>query len=387
MTIASDITVTISPQRNGVTAAPSAFKPGETLRLTVLELRGDRALIDFGTFRSIADIKVPVSLGDVLLVRVLDPGNPLKLSLIGAESKQPASDFSARPQQALSEDSLQRTKADLRPILNHLIETAGKQLPRQILNAMAVLNGHLEGFDCKAGPSELAPQIQARLENSGIFFEKKMESALSRGLGILPSKADPNLTDLSEVRAVIAKDLKANLLILKKFSEDKEVLQKVVDSRWLAILSKSMESLLTDIVHQQARALHQRDNPLPFQIFTFSLPLSDGSKKAKLKVYYPKKGRHRTKAGFQISLLLCMDRLGDIRADFFLLGQDLTITFFVTDSPAKRKIEEHGSSIKESLNPLFEQVLLKLVVSKKKIVDFEREDLTAAIDQRINLRI
>jgi hypothetical protein len=387
MGFASDITVIISPQGSGAPSAPTAFKPGETLRLTVIELRGDRALIDFGTFRSIADIKVPVSLGDILLVRVLEAGNPLKLSLIGAESKHQVTDFSARPRERRFELSLQRIQTDLRPMLNHFMESNWKHLPRQILNAIARLNGHFEEFDFKGGTDQLARQIQTKLENSGFFFEKRMERALQRWFEILPGKANLNSADLSEVRTIIANDLKANLLLLKKFGEDKDALQKMADSRWLAALSKSMDTLLMDIAQQQSRVLQQRDNSSPFQVFSFLLPLSEGQKKARLKVYYPKKDKHKTKEEFQISLLLSMDRLGDIRTDFFLLGQDLTITFFVPDGPTKRKFEDHCPSIKQSLHHLFDQVFLKLVVSRKKIVAFEREDLTDAVDKRINLRI
>lgn len=384
---AADVTVMIGPQPSGSPAAARSFRPGQILRLTVLELRGDRAVIDFGTFRSIAEIKVPVSLGDELHVRVLDSGNPLKLGLVGIESKHSADDFSSQARQALSGALPQSQKADLRPILNQFIETAGKELPRQILNALTVLNRYFEGFDARADTIRLATQIQASLENSGLFLESKLANVFSRWLEIQPNQAGPNLALLTEVKSIFAGDLKSNLLILKKFIEDKATATRLAHPQWLTILSKSTNELLTDLARQQARMLQQKDNSSPFQMVTFSLPLSDGRKNAKLRVYYPKKAGVRTKAGYQISLLLSLDRLGDIRTDFSLLGLDLTITFYIPDAFTKKKLEAQGPFIKASLDHLFEQVLVKLVVSKKKIVEFEREDLTADTDKRINLRI
>ena len=60
------------------------IRPGHTLKLRVLALNGNRALIDFGPFRTHADIKVPVTLGEELLVKVLQADNQLKMKLLGS---------------------------------------------------------------------------------------------------------------------------------------------------------------------------------------------------------------------------------------------------------------------------------------------------------------
>ena len=64
MDISSQITVAIKPELYQFVLKTSSFKPGSTLTLKVVELRGDRALIDFGQFRATADIKIPVALGE-----------------------------------------------------------------------------------------------------------------------------------------------------------------------------------------------------------------------------------------------------------------------------------------------------------------------------------
>jgi len=93
MDATSQITVALKPElfRSGLKM--SSLKPGDTLLLKVLELRGDRALIDFGNFRATADLKVPVGLGEVLSVKVQESGKQLTLSLLNTELKiNPAAD-------------------------------------------------------------------------------------------------------------------------------------------------------------------------------------------------------------------------------------------------------------------------------------------------------
>ena len=91
--------------------------------------------------------------------------------------------------------------------------------------------------------------------------------------------------------------------------------------------------------------------------------------------------------GFQISLLLAMDRLGDIRTDLYLLERDLSVTFFVKDQTARSRILKYQTDLQHLLNPFFNQTLLRVVISEKKIDDFEQEDAQIANDRRVDLRI
>ena len=95
MDITAQITVSIKPELSESLLNVNSFKPGSTLKLKILELRGDRALIDFGKFRATADIKVPVTLGEELRVKVLESGRQLKMSVIGPEQKIPLGTDSA----------------------------------------------------------------------------------------------------------------------------------------------------------------------------------------------------------------------------------------------------------------------------------------------------
>ena len=82
-----------------------------------------------------------------------------------------------------------------------------------------------------------------------------------------------------------------------------------------------------------------------------------------------------------------MGRIGEVRTDFFLMKKDLSITFFVKDDVSKTHFDKHFDEIREPLNPLFDYLVLKTVVSEKKIHDFHHEDLDSGADRQIDLRI
>lgn len=303
----SQITVSIKPELHQSVFNTSSFKPGSTLSLKVLELCGGRALIDFGSFRATADVKVPVTLGEELLVRVQESGRLLKLSLLSPEPKNISSADSIAPRpEKLPEEKFKRIQSDLKQILNHYLEskTTGK-IPKPIFDLV----------------------------------------------------------------------------------ENQAALQKIFDSKKLATLSRVVDVLLTEHTSQQGRAVKQGDSVELFQVFTYALAPEKEKQAAKLKIYYPKKEKAGSKKGFQISLLLAMDRLGDLRTDFYLLEKDLTMTFFVQDQTTRLKIQENSPELRELLNPFFNQVLLRIMVSKTKIKDFGHEDIQTISERRLDIRI
>jgi len=388
MDITSQITVSLKPEQSESLLSVNSFKPGTTLKLKILELRGDRALIDFGKFRATADIKIPVTLGEELRVKVLESGRQLKMSVIGPEQKTPLGTDS--PPVGLEDPmghSLKKAQTDLKLILNQVLESqTGKSLPQSILNILNGLNTHFESFNLEIITAKLIPQLKTYLENSGIFLEKYLENSILKSLGSSESVSLKQLPDLSDAKHILDRDLKANLMAMKFLMEDREALQKFFSPRALATLNNSIYSLLDHISHQQGRAAGQLDSGEPFQIFSFVLPLKEDEQTARLKVYYQKKKSGADK-GFRISLLLSLDRMGDLRTDFFLLDKDLAITFFVKEELVKAKIQENFLELQELLHGFFNQILLKVIVSEKKVADFDHEDRQVSGDSRVDLRV
>jgi hypothetical protein len=261
---------------NRLASNTGIFQPGSILTIRILELNGNRALIDFGAGRTMADIKLPVTEGEELLVKVQQSAARPNLELISSNPKSPSGDNTV----------------------------------------------------------------------------------------VLPT---PTI-DL-ESRSIIQSD------------------QRALDSGSSGILRKSIEFLLGDINRQQGRAVRLSDSTDPFQMFSFCLPLSQDRQPAQLKLYYPRKQKTGSKQGFQISLLLSMAHLGDLRTDLYLLDRDLSVTFFVKTQTACSKIQHYQTDLQHLLSPFFDQTVLRVVVSEKKIDDFEREDIRIENDRRVDLRI
>jgi hypothetical protein len=389
MAITSQITVSVKPEFYKSTLKMGGLEPGNTLKLKIIGLQGDRALIDFGNFRTTADIKIPVTLGEELTVKVLEVGRQLKLGVINSDQKNPGvSEAPGQRRQAPPAENLNKIGNELSRILNHAADLSGdKKSPSSIFNVLARLNSYFEPFELKEIMAELLPRLKSHFDNSGIFFEKSLERIISQALEEKDGPPTKSLADLSEIKAVFSRDLKPNLLLLQHFLEGKETLQKIFDPNTLAVLKGAVDSLLADITRQQGRAVTQLESTDPFQVFEYTLPLKEGDQAAKLKIFYEKKQKSGLKEGFQISLLLSMNRLGDVRTDFSLLGNDLNLTFYVTEPSTKITIQDNFRELDDLLHDLFDQVQLKVMVSGKKVKDFDRPDVQMTGNHKVDLRI
>jgi hypothetical protein len=388
MELPSQIAVSIRPDLYPPGLNPEMLKPGSILRLKVLELKGDRALIDFGKFRTTADVKIPVAIGDVLLVRVQEFDRQLKLNLLNPEQvKAQTTDPMPQPGEYLTAESFNKILTELRPILNQLAALQGSsKMQVSIVNIFEALNTHFESFDLNKIAAEIVPRLKGYIENSGLFLEKILESGILKSSEDAAERESARPTAL-DLQMLAPRDLKANLLMLKNSVENESDLSKILDHKTLTTLRNAVDALLIDIEQQQGRAVKKLDTAEAFQVFNYMLPLKDANQAAGLKVYYQKKSKTGARKGLQISLLLSMDRLGDLRTDFYLLEKDLTVTFFVKDRSTKTRLQEHYFELQELLTPLFDQVLLRAIISEKKIKDFHHEDIQTAGDRRVDLRI
>ena len=212
--------------------------------------------------------------------------------------------------------------------------------------------------------------IRSYIEIAGFFFEKKMADLIVELAHPPDAKGFQELIRDPRIRTIMGGDLKPILLMLKAYLDMPDVKARIPDAKALAQFKGTLDMLLSDIHNQQSRAVHKHDLADPYQVFSFTLPLKENEEKARLKLYCPKKKSGGSKAGFKISLLLELSRIGEIRTDFSLLQKDLSITFFVKDNASKTLFENHYKEIRETLNSMFNYLVLKTVVSEKKIAEF-----------------
>ncbi|WP_157067482.1 hypothetical protein [Desulfosarcina cetonica] len=235
----------------------------------------------------------------------------------------------------------------------------------------------------------LMQKVRSFIENSGIYFEKKLESVV-RSLQPGPPDGAPatmasQLADHPAVRALIDTDLKPNLLVLKQFLEAQTEKTQNPDRAMLETLRSVVDRTLTNIEQQQQAATERPASADVFQAFSHLLHLADPKQNARLKVYYAKKNKDEEAKPPRVSLLLEMDRLGTLRSDLWMVGKDLNITFFVKDADVKSTIEAVHHQIKTMLHDTFNTVAVSVVVSEKKIDAFDGEDLLPAVRRQLDV--
>jgi hypothetical protein len=390
MDISSLLQSILDPQLNRSAWAQQVIKAGDVFRLKVVDVKDNqRALVDLGKFRALAEVNFPVKAGADLLVKVTGTEGQLRLQLIDSESRAVVGSKNGSGQlKILSFELFDKIQSDIRQAAHQILKLPQSQLPPEhISRALAALDAHFESIDLNRNMEKWLPLLKSRLEETGLFFEKKLGDII-RQLADLP---EPDLARelirSPEIKKILTQDLKPVLLVLKEYLEIPDSISKTLDAKSLASFKGTLDMLLADISNQQSRAISRHELPDPFQAFSFVLPLKEDQKKAQLKLYCPKKKQNDSRAGFKISLLLDMDRIGEVRTDFFLMKKDLSITFFVKDEVSKTQFENHFEEISEPLNSLFDYLVLKAVVSEKKIQEFHHEDLDLGGDRQIDLRV
>jgi hypothetical protein len=390
MDIASLVKAIFDPQMNRSAWMQEIVKTGDVFRLQIIDVKDDqRALVDFGKFRAIAEIRFPVKIGDELLVKVTDTEGQLRLQLIDPDSKASSGGNNAiKNLEILSVDVFNKIQSDVKLAAGQILALPDRQLPPEpIRNALDALNAHFASIDLNRAVTKWLPLLKSYLENAGFFFETKLEDIIHKFDEHPKSQLAEALAGDPEIKRIFAKDLKPILLILNEYLEAHDSTSKLLSAKSDSGLRSTLEMLLADIVNQQTRAVNRYELPEPYHVFSCSIPLKEKRQTAALKLYCPKKKKNGSKAGFKISLLLEMEHIGEIRADFFLLKKDLTITFFVKDNACKRLLDESFTEIRNALDPLFDYLILKTVISEKKIRDFHFEDLDFGQDRQIDLRI
>jgi hypothetical protein len=387
MDISSLLQAILDPRLNRSAWLQDIVKPGDVFNLKVIEVQGNqRALVDLGKFRALAEVKFPVKAGAELLVKVGDTDGQLRLQVVDPDSKDLAGRKNVLGRlEILSFDVFNKIQSDFKQAARQILNLPGHQLPPEhIHRALATLDTHFESIDLSKPATKW---LKSYVENAGFFFEKKFADIINKSAAQSEGEFAKELIRSPQIKMILSKDLKPILFMLKEYLENPDSVSKFLNTRSLSSFKGSIDMLLADIFNQQNRAAHKLELPDPYHVFSFTLPLKEDQHKAKLKFYYPKNNKNGSKAGFKISLLLDMDKIGEVRTDLFLKEKDLSITFFVKDESRKTKFEENLDEISDRLAPLFDYLILKTVVSAKKIQDFHHEDLDLGSDKQIDLRI
>ena len=372
--------------------------PGETLqgRITAFEKDGLR-LVDFGKFNAFVKIDIPVRQNQVLALTVVQTdggiafmtGNAANNSMDAVRQESPGSPLNpnragSAPIPGLSLPLLAGEMAGLRDSIEHLLGPGMVQdgsvlmtLSPPVKAALVNLHAFLSPASPEGDLALLISRLRDFIENSGIYFEKRLE----RMIASFQARPTPmTLTELAEQPAIhdlMVKDLKPNLLLLKQFLDSQAVYwQRCGERHWFETLQRVVQGALAHIARQQVLATEKPVDPDLFQAFSHLMILTGGANNARLKVYYAKKGSRDARKDPRVSILLDLDRLGAVRTDLWMVGRDLKVTFFVQDSKIKAAIGSKLHRIIDRLEITFNTVAVSVLVNQNKIIEFDGEDLT-----------
>lgn len=416
-----------------LSAHSRSLVPGQSLqgRITGFEKDG-LMLVDFGKFKAFAKIDIPVRQGQTIPLDVVKIENGVTFAvapkgrstvatrlpppMVSGSQAQAGATLQATvvPPPNLAQGampsapvadadptgaghSLPPTGADmavLREQVQQLIDRtvlpakdASMPLPTGMKAALTHLQETLNPASTVGDKNMLVARIRDFVENSGLYFEKRLEAAIHRLQDRPASRTSTELAAQPAIRDIMVKDLKPNLLIFRQFLDMQTQEMQGTDRHMLETLKSVVQRAVSNIEQQQFMATEKPLDPELFQAFSHMMFLTDTDRNARLKVYFAKKGRADDQKHPRVSLLLDMDRMGIVRSDLWMVGKDLNVTFFVQDTSAKAAIETEHQHIGEMLVDIFNTVAVNVVVNEKKIAEFEGEDLTTSDRRQVDLSI
>lgn len=391
MDISAIIKAVLAPHEEYTGNSLVELKPGDQLAGKVLKVESDgRVLIDLGGRRAMAQIGFAVKSGQTLKLQVVDTGSILHL-----RAYPPLNDTKA---------ALYPPMADFAKVLNtedqgrfvqiterlmsasQRFEMTGA-LPKAIQNALVQIKTVFETIPMERSTEQISQWLKTAVEDRGVLFEKQMadmETDKSQPQG----QGDERNLKVPPERVLITRNVKSQLIQLKHYlsqSGEQEPAFEKVDSKELSFVRRSVDRMLGHIEQQQDRAVARWGEGENQQVIVHALPLQDHNKPVQLKLFYPRRENQREGAQqHRIAILLNLDPLGDVRVDLSMMDKNLQIGFFVGGVDIQQFITQHVKQVETSLSGHFEKIMINVSVSKEKINQFEKEDLSAAVG-RINI--
>ena len=363
------------------------LNPGDHLIGRVIKVENDgRVVMDFSKFKALTEVPIKVSVGQTLPLEIVKTGNPLKMRIVHPKAPpfQNNQSHTTKPASVYSPKLMQQMTFDLKILDKALADMNTTTVTsNDIQSAIKALGTLFAGLDLISDSKTLAVDIQTLIENSGLFYEKRvamiLDNLLNRPIDMQERQG--------ELRALIQSDFKPNAHLLLEYLNTLDLEISDLDETVKNRLQSALKEMLTDIKQQKNLAVRRFSAEDPLQIFHLSLPFQEKRGTAKLKLYFTKKQATDSQSHPRISLLLDLKGLGLVRSDFLLIQRDLSIAFYVGAWNIKEYFETRMEPIKQVLEALFDTVSLFVRVSEQKIKAFESPSFEIDHDHKLDVRI
>jgi hypothetical protein len=366
----------------------AALAPGDRLRVKVVEVYDhQRALVELGRWRVLADIGFPAAAGDELQVRVVESGARLRLQRVSAAGPPALAAAMAAGSEA-AVDAPRPAAVRTGPLADALQRlTAAGPLPVEVGRMADALRLFLAPLDPRSDPAALAARLRELCQESGVFLEQRLGAAVTKaGAGAgEPLTADTGSRPAPE--GILATDLKARLLVLKAYLESAAGRQLAKDRLEMAGLTRAAAEVLADIRAGQEALAQPGPQASGLPVVHLALPMPADGGRAGLKIAFGRRSAAGREQGHRAAILLELDRMGAVRADLTLAGNRLAVAVFVSRADLRELVDRHASELCDALAPFFEQVAFHVSVSSRKIARFASEELRPGNETRVDVRV
>ena len=261
MTVFSNIKMLLGPKFKPPSTIPGVIRPSEILKGRVLKVN-DQGMVLFDCKRKKvwANVTFPVKENQVITVSVMETEPQLKLRVV--DETQTVSKGSSKLNSHLSFPT-EKTIRSLSHEIDKAIGAKGwmlksKALPPRIRMVLEQFFSHFNKLDVEKNRSDLGLRLRSYIENSGIFFEKKLHDKIQElyrtrseiSTRPIQQKSEVSLRQIHqhpEIQNIIKSDLKPCLLILRDFvSENGLTHQKgkeVLPPQFKLLIQRVLESI------------------------------------------------------------------------------------------------------------------------------------------------
>jgi len=394
MDISSIIKAVLTPGEDRTGQGMADLQPGDRLIGRVLRVENDgRVLMDLGGSRALARLGFSVQPGQSLPLQVVENGAVLHLQVEVAPTggktsvPLPTSDF----HKVLSPTDREELIGIVRRMVDRTAPISSKNiLPESVKSALARVITLFEPLPLESSTREISQWIKGAVEDRGLLMEKRLGEVAAESRAVSDA-TNEKLSPTPTTRAIITRDVKSQLLIVRQFLQStggQMPLADKLDATSVAFLRQTVNQLLGHIESQQDLAIPRWADGDSQQVFVHTLHLQNQENPLNLKVYYPRKeGRSGSKGPHRIALLLDMDRLGPLRIDLSMQDRMLQVVFFTAHQKAQEFIELEVQSVSDTLSAYFDHVTVDCFVSKDKITGFKEEDVKGTGGGRIDLNV
>ena len=388
MTVASLIRAVIFQEPGTPAPLTATLKPGDLLSGRILEITDKgKVVIDFGNLRVLADTELVLRPGENIRVRVEETGEQIKLKHLVPSQPEAGT---VRPVPDSPDRLLSRLFDQLPTAIDRALQTderaAAARLPDEIRQALMSVRALLQPSVETLRPAEIAMLLKHLVDNSGILFEKKMENQLSLQGRTDQSRPAPLEEGSSGIRQILGRDLKPNLMILRDFLHDTAALRYPARTE-LEGLKPAVDQMLTSIQRNQHHAGTVAADTETTPAFTLFFNLKKTRQRGLLQVFTGSRTKSKKGDGARISVLLRMDRIGEIQTDLLLLDKSLQVTFQVADEAVKYHLEKEAGHLVDELKRLFSSVRMDVHFERQLRQTLDTLTVEMLSDRHIDVRV